>query len=361
MTSTWLVDSHHAQVKVGDCAIHVLLDDDEVTKVVLVDGGTKATTEKNAKNAITAMIEKMLALYRMQEEDFAFNTIIVSHWDEDHYGALVDKIQKDMKEAIDAGEDPADVLHYLWWDPPDKPTTYFYCPNEQQENSKSGKSKSTNGLPAPFRRGLKTNIKDNSMYIEVCIAKDPKTAKEKEWHPFAILKSAQTKLYDVLGVNFFTNEPLDTKGGKPTYSYTPAKLVKDNKPEKVGAPGMYCIGVKNKTFGDSGFEDAVDAPEIVPEGVTKTNQYSIAAVILWPNNIPNDPPKCSHYFAGDADEKRERIYQGWLRDGGITEMTNMKLSHHGSRSSTPLDAVTFLPLNIVMSNPDGSYFHPGKA
>ncbi|RDL32364.1 uncharacterized protein BP5553_08820 [Venustampulla echinocandica] len=355
MASAWLVESHHAQVRTGDCGIHVLLQGKVVKGVVLIDGGTKSTSDKQAKNVVTAMIEKMLAVYNLATKAFKFDTIVMSHWDEDHYGALVDKIKKDMIAAIEKKMDPADALLYLRWDKK-KPSTYFYCPNEDSVFSRNGNSKSLNGLPASFRRGKKTKLKDNSMYIEVCIAKDASTAPDADWYPFAILKSAQNlkNLYDVLGVNFFTN-----KGTKPSKDYTPAKLVEDNKPQETGAPGIYCIGVKNNTFGDSSSEDPVGAPEIVPEGVTKTNQFSIAAVILWPAINPKDPPKCTHYFAGDADEKREAMYQGWLREGGVTKMTNMKLSHHGSRSSTPADAVTFLPLNIVMSNPTGSYFHPG--
>lgn len=137
----------------------------------------------------------------------------------------------------------------------------------------------------------------------------------------------------------------------------PADLLKTNPPEdpEDGRPGMYCIGVMEQTF-----PYASKLPMIIPEGVTKTNKVSIAAMIMWDNGA-GKPPRCSHYFAGDASDRPEAEFVAWLKAGDVTRVTSAKLSHHGSRSSTPLTMLeTFQPSNIIISNPNGRYFHPGK-
>ncbi|KAI1872499.1 hypothetical protein JX265_005379 [Neoarthrinium moseri] len=349
MPDTWCVDSHHVSVKVGDCAVHLLVKNSgkknqEVWGAVLVDGGTSSLNPNlvSSKNAIESITAKLSKLYRLKQLNY--ETIVVSHWDEDHYGGLVDLIYKDALKAENDKKKLYEVMDYLMWkdEGGEKvPGTYFYCPNEKESHSSTGKTKTLNGLPARFRR--------NGIYIEVCTDADPDRS-TGDWYPFAILKSAEDNLYDVLGVNFFEN-----KGLKPPVGpLTPVQLVNSNPPGEAGWPGMYCIGVKNQTFKQP---KSSGIPEIVPEGVTKTNQFSIAQVILWPDGT--NPPKCSHYSAGDADEKRERLYMAWLYSQGVKRITNMKLSHHGSRSSSPQETPMFQPVNIVISNPTGSYFHPG--
>jgi hypothetical protein len=105
---------------------------------------------------------------------------------------------------------------------------------------------------------------------------------------------------------------------------------------------------------------------VVPENPTTTNCFSIAAMILWPSG------RCSHYFAGDADEESEENFLTWFSGGKpydpSVRIVSMKASHHGSRSSTPVaghywydNFFSFLPKNIIISNPSGRYFHPSES
>ena len=358
MATYWAVESHHASVKVGDCAIHMLVKiyeerdkpiQREAQRAVLIDGGTSSVNPQltACKNAVESLVNKLTILYQLKP--LKLHTVVVSHWDEDHYGGLEDLIWKDMLKVVTENKKPSEVLTYLLWETigtTEIPKTYFYCPNEAETRSKSGKTKSLNGLSPHFRRGTGPN----AAFIEVCTDKKPDPNKiTGTWKPFAILRSAElsNNLFNCLGANFFENTLLASNPGKTT----PAQLMQKNPPGTLGWPGMYCIGTMNQTFSSGGVD-------IVPEGVTKTNQYSIAAVILWGNS--DNPPRCSHYFAGDADDARETMYLSWLSTGGVKKTTSMKLSHHGSRSSTPRMAYDFGPTNIIISNPTGLYFHPGK-
>ena len=344
MSSGIYVTSYHINVKVGDAAIHLVIKgssgNEEVLRAVLIDGGSSKRNDILGKdNALKRMIDRLSKLYGTV---LAFDTIVISHWDEDHYGGLVDLLRADMVKAVESNEQPSKVLTYLKWkreNNEEVPETYLYCPNEASGGV------SVNGLPRFFRRGPDPTT---GIFVQVCTDKDAKKD-TGSWKSFARLRSAEkaSDLYTVLGTNFFANKELTNNPGK----VTPAELMVKNPPES-GWPGMYCIGVKNKTF------EMSKPPRIIPEGVTKTNQWSITCVILWPS-AGGGPPKCSHYSAGDADEKREAEYMEWLQVGGITSMTNMKLSHHGSRSSTPLTSNQLFPVNIIISNPTGYYFHPG--
>ena len=342
MSASIYVTSYHINVKVGDAAIHLVIKgsggQEEILRAVLIDGGSsKRNAILGKDNALKRMIDRLSTLYGTV---LAFDTIVISHWDEDHYGGLVDLLRADMKRAVETSVQPSKVLTYLKWKTENNeevPETYMYCPNEA--------GKGVNGLPESFRRGPEPTT---GIFVQVCTDDDP--SKDKgSWRSFARLRSAEKTgdLYTVLGANFFTNTELPNNPGK----ITPAELVAKN-PPPLGWPGMYCIGVKNTTF------EMNKPPRIIREGVTKTNQWSITCVILWPN--AGSPPKCSHYSAGDADELRESTYMEWLQAGGIAGMTNMKLSHHGSRSSTPLTSNQLSPVNIIISNPTGLYFHPGQ-
>ena len=338
------VESHHVNVDIGDCAVHILCESDAasgktVKSAVLIDGGTSSPSDNAPRN----IINKLTVLYKLSKK-LTLQTIIVTHWDEDHYGGLRDLISQDMKKAIKDGLSPSKGLDYLLWDPANgTPQTYFYCPNENVTKLLK------KGLAGGFRRGTKPN----EQYIEVCVSEEPQG---EIWKPFAILRSADNDVYTVLGVNFFSNNKLSSRPG----AITPAGLLRLHNLEP-GTPGMFCIGVKYQTFG-------VEPPKIIRESGSETNQSSIAAAILWAPQVSDTKPvKCSHYFAGDADDDREKRYLGWLGQSDaqsekdkVTQISNIKLSHHGSRTSTPLPIVNFKPKNIVVSNPKGRYIHPGR-
>ncbi|MCJ1434524.1 hypothetical protein MMC27_003893 [Xylographa pallens] len=365
--ATWVVESHHINVKVGDCAIHLLLkknlvpSKDQIHSAVLIDGGTASrkipgldAIAVDYDSPVRRMVNWINASGRYAFTNGAtslqFDTIVMSHWDEDHHGGLVNTLIEDAQDALAKNTNIA----YLKWssDTPPKPLTIFWCPNVK--SSAGSGAKKLNGLP---RRLSRTTVGTSAEYIQV----EVKSA--KLWYAFAELRYADgavnpanpNPVWNVLGVNFFNNAAATTQG----IAMKPSDLLKYNPPNSTqppdGRPGMYCIGVLQATFVLPGLVG------VVPNsGVTATNRVSIAAAIMWSNQTSADnPPRCSHYFAGDLEDNFEQKVVYWLKEGGIDRITSMKLSHHGSHSSTPMNMVrNFSPMNVIASNPNGGYFHP---
>ncbi|KAK6524174.1 hypothetical protein TWF694_005834 [Orbilia ellipsospora] len=368
--SVWFVESHHINVKVGDCAIHLLLKSGipplEVHAAVLIDGGTASrkipgldVIAVSYDSPITRMVTffNKSGRYKFPNatNTLQFDTIVMSHWDEDHHGGLVNTLIEDAQAAINSGTN----ISYLKWSTasPPQPLTVFYCPNVK--STKGSGANKLNGLPGRLSR-----TPGPPELIQVAVPIKSK----KVNYPFAQVKYADGAydattnphpVWNVLGVNFFNN----VKSNNPGDPAKPQDLLKNNPPNSTqpadGRPGMYCIGVLETTF------DLPGIVGIVPSsGVTKTNRVSIAAAIMWPSKVNADsPPRCSHYFAGDLEDNFEQKVVNWLIKGGIERFTSMKLSHHGSHSSTPMNLVTGMlgnlaPMNIIASNPNGGYFHP---
>ncbi|KFA67848.1 hypothetical protein S40285_10706 [Stachybotrys chlorohalonatus IBT 40285] len=85
MALLWRVESHHANVKVGDCTIHMLV---EITKpgmnnerknvcnYMLIDKGTISDDVGKYDNATASMTAKMRKLYT--ENKVTFDVIIIT-------------------------------------------------------------------------------------------------------------------------------------------------------------------------------------------------------------------------------------------------------------------------------------------
>ena len=314
--SSWLVESHHINVKVGDSAIHLLLkttgsSKGEIHSAVLIDGGT-ASRKIPGLDAIAVSydspIRRMINwintsgayTFMNAEKTLQFDTIVMSHWDEDHHGGLVNTLIEDAQAALKANT----TISYLKWsdDTPPEPLTMFYCPNTK--SSAGSGAKKLNGLPTRLQRTTGT-----PECIQVLVPNGSSKVKIK--YPFAQIlyadgakdsKTNPNPVWNVLGVNFFNNVKASNQGA----AMKPSDLLKNNPPNSTnpadGRPGMYCIGVLQTTF------KLPDIVEIVPNsGVTGTNRVSIAAAILWPDQTNADlPPRCSHYFAGDLEDDFEQ-------------------------------------------------------
>jgi hypothetical protein len=392
MPPRWAVESFHITVRVGDSAIHLLVDESvspkRIYSAVLVDGGTKPGQKKPDNQTRVLPIINWIntsGKYSFPEgtTSVKFDSIVVTHWDEDHYGGLLDLMIR-ATMATRTSNFIIPWLKYTGTGADARPATVFYCPNTDQKEDE------LNRYPKNFR--LVDVAPAPRRVIEVRYLKE-------QWAAFAIFKTARSAsphdtivtntVRQVLGVNFFNGSALENDATGIT---SPSVLLEENPPDpNDGRPGMYCIGVlqnsfqqlesmkegqiissksgKDKEIVSSAFEDDDDddddegPPDIIPEDPTETNKISIAAAILW----PGDPPRCSHYFAGDADEDSEVLYQEWLTEPSpttrkaIKTLTSMKASHHGSRSSTPLKWFEFNPTNIIISNPDKGYYHPSKS
>ncbi|KAF7563164.1 hypothetical protein G7046_g951 [Stylonectria norvegica] len=384
--SKYEVRSLYANVGCGDAAIHCLFEDEyTIVSAVLIDGGSNMsktidTGDGYQKNPIIRMLAWINAQgYKFLEDAdrtitydcLKFSTIIITHWDEDHYNGLVSALQLGYTER--ANTPP---ISWLKWAPDNKtPRTALYCPNVSSYRGSMVSNKDKRNGPHEKLFALEDD--------ETIIAF--KIAKIKKYINFATFSHAELDRFAVLGVDFFSNNKMPPSPTRPTDRYTATQMMDENKPrpykdtgEYPDRPGMYGVGVLRRSLfppqpNDPGYrpyglsnqasKDTVfDGPNVgvvADENVTMTNKISIAACILW--NMPGfDPPiRCSHYFAGDADERSEQQFAIWLAGSGIKTITSMKLSHHGSKSSTPLNMLTqFKPLNVIASSPFNKYFHP---
>jgi hypothetical protein len=375
--NNWNVDSYHINVAIGDSAIHLLqnVNTHQVESAVLIDGGTAMEKHKDPRfpeslraiNPVRMTIERIDQenIYKFPSNYLQFDTIVLTHWDEDHYGGLVDLLRSDSR---DPSVFQNRIYRYLKYGRDQQgntvPITVMYAPNlEGGINAKGEPNKDYNGMHRvwfaydPATHFVSINLSDN-----------PKD--NPQFHPFAVFKHAGDEnatgvnygsTYSVLGTNFFNNISLQ----KEPEIMLPRELLQANPPWGArtadGRPGMYCVSVQQKVF------PYPKLPVIVKERITKTNRVSIAAVIMWGDG--KSRPQVSHYFAGDLDETNEANLFYWLLRGEVFRIPSMKLSHHGARSSTPFlyynnkNRTVFdvlRPANIIISNPNGSYFHPGK-
>lgn len=345
-TIQWIVKSYHINVAVGDCAIHLLLGPAtnsrlySVHAAILVDGGTDRSRNPNLQsfNALAKvttpllhMIDKINSDSSYQwvnaEKRLVFDSIIVTHWDEDHYGGLSASFAMSLNKDY--------TIPYLRYEDGDyqKPRTYLYAPNIVGDGT----------------------VRYNGMSPKwTCEGYDQPIFFAKTGIPFALFRYCKDDTgVGVIGANFLNNTVLRN----PATGSTVSKLIQSNPPSSNadGRPGIYCVGVRQTSF-PSGL------PMIIQENPTVTNKVSIAAMIIWPTNKdPSVPPRISHYFAGDMDEQSESKVLDWLVLSGVESVGTVKLSHHGSRSSTPLRLFQVMkPTNIIISNPKGKYFHPSK-
>ena len=188
---------------------------------------------------------------------------------------------------------------------------------------------------------------------------------------------------NILGTNLLENVPLPSDVSLDDIT-SPLVLYQKNPPPggetDAKRPAIYCVGVNQTTFPSTGSGTGTSTPSLMKKGdddrlnkpripgqvhivdlnvTTKTNLVSIFAMVIWDNG------HISHYFAGDADFVMERQVKDWSGTSGDFKtlggsITTIKLSHHGSRWSTPTDLLdNYLPMNIIVSC-GREYGHPGE-
>lgn len=331
--TTYGIDSYHIAIGIGDAAIHLLVQNPDtssaaVLRAILVDGGlSDNNVVKNIKWTMSSIVRK----YKISTSVLQFDAIVITHWDADHYKGIDGLINDDIKQQKDANpsvdlntlliqfmkygtagrSDPQTVLYAPYWDPP-----------------KAG----LNGRPKTFEDGGGTMNYDYDTGTLNGICKLNYTS--------------------VLGVNFLENS-VYTSGD----TSSPKALFNANPPIDTAMPGIYCVGTNSKRYlkvKTKGIVEIVNLP-----GTTSTNKASIFAMVIWKDG------RLSHYFAGDADYGMEGDVAQWSGTSGDTTVTggsivSMKLSHHGARSSTPVDIVKlYSPQNIIISC-GADYGHPCK-
>ena len=344
--ATYRVDSYHIALQVvGDSAIHLLVQEnqpsDTVAWAMLVDGGSGAghlqiqSTIQWIQNSGKYSINNTTTPLR-------FDAVIISHWDSDHYDGVINLIKADL-DAQGGGDVTNRMVSFFYYDKthnPRVPKTILYCPAAGYP-AKGGKrftaSAKANTNPAKTSTNF---VYDNKQCNEICqIRIEPLSA------------GAAT----LIGLNLLTETPIApaVKVGSPT------DLVMENIPSP-GQPGIYILAASTRTIVSKSatltsnlrFPGGVGVVDESKKG-TPTNTSSIACMIIWPR--PGELARLSHYFAGDMYWDLEDQLRIWTGTSGDRDkvghyVKSMKLSHHGSKTSTSTMMIKmFNPSNLIAS------------
>ncbi|KAH8702266.1 hypothetical protein BGW36DRAFT_445863 [Talaromyces proteolyticus] len=358
MTDPWRVESYHVAVSIGDAAIHLLVNEPAagkatVERACLIDGGE--TDGLQPLSLTIRWIERHHSLENLQ-----FDSVVVTHWDSDHYKGVVALINDDLEKQFEDLKKkydpvPADKVaelkcKYFKYDKSSKCLTTFYAPywdgfarkdfgggwtsavvleseGDDPKEKKPVKAQDrpdnlTENTDDPKNRLLNFGLMKNST------GKLMYDSSGKPYFANGICKLRYTPI-ELIGVNFFNN----INGFNETSKYQDAKdraaLVGqvDWKEAPVGVVCLAslngCIGDSDPTFqigkkkalGDPSF-DKPPPPDVVNDKkCSKNNWASICAIVIWQNQ------NVSHYFAGDAPWFIENRLAKWLN----TTVPKMKL------------------------------------
>ncbi|KAL8792181.1 MAG: hypothetical protein Q9195_005203 [Heterodermia aff. obscurata] len=111
------VHSHHININIGDSAIHLLVDDSTavdnstdpakwpvIYKAVLIDGG-----KTTGKVPILECVKRIQASYTFAPSKtpgtLQFDAVMITHWDDDHWGGVQQLIRESIEETLKARSD----------------------------------------------------------------------------------------------------------------------------------------------------------------------------------------------------------------------------------------------------------------
>ncbi|KAJ4030770.1 hypothetical protein NW761_013349 [Fusarium oxysporum] len=330
----YAVLSYFINVGQGDSAVHILksIYSNHVTAAVLIDGGTP-----QAHVAVSTAIAK---IRNEINNIFGFRSIVVTHWDNDHYGGVMQMLYQDWENHRANNV----AMSYVDWN-----ETTLYCP-----------WKAVNTLSYNFPN-IKIELADGGrnylLFFQsatVC------------WDPICRVVVGTY----AIGYNLFTGcqhreeyGRLDTVQPPPdleesldgVYEYAPE--LNDRK-----RPIFLIYGVDGMTFRD---EWAAPSRSWTNRNRNDKNASSIMALVIWPIPFEADDNwqmRVSLYTGGDAEEGLEEAMMGWLgAEGGRSiHLDVVKAGHHGSHFSTTEES--FLHnLQYLVISAGRQYGHPSFA
>ena len=346
--ATYHVDSYHINVGAGDGSIHIFYEFDPgtwkrtVVKALIIDGG-KANDEVKDKFKRTILdIERKYECQGTKNNQFGrpmllFDGYIITHWDADHHEGVVALLQDDVI-SIDGNLKNLRLRRALYH-PQGLPLSFFFAPHfTEKQHSGVGDVGKVKKLDDTLR------LDEKQEYLDIKYKKTGEFAER--------MLKARVKTTDLLGRNFFDGGDNQLNGNGAGSIDSIETLLSVNKPynpypdrlPQATVPGMYCVAVNQFVLGQASIQ------------TTPTNKSSICCLVIWGNG------HCSHYLAGDADSDYEEEIEKWTRqNGNARQITSMKLSHHGAKTSTPDILLRhFDPRNIIVSAGGGGYGHPRR-
>lgn len=366
------VDSYHINVEMGDGAIHLLLQLTEpdgdflvparVLSAVLIDGGhNRHAGLQNLKDTIQTIIDLGYddkdgnpIDNRDESHCLKFDAIIVTHWDQDHWYGMVRLFMDDVVAQIDAGR-PVDEVEcrYLRYNGPPgvgtgDPESVLYVPywdftpgtaTSEEKGAYEGFSNLTGVGPAPSQFSIcDFDVEEHDGGIGRGIIPN-------------FLKVRIHTTWSFLGTDFFSGDEINP-AQVPNIAHPQQLITQPVHHTRINGqmrPGMYCIAAYRQYMGPP-------LLEVVDKLNTRTNQLSVASMIIWPDL------QLSHYFAGDLSYDMERKLVVWSGANGTAgrRVSAMKASHHGAATSTPVELLeNFDPRAIILSA-GNDYGHPRK-
>ncbi|KAF2273527.1 uncharacterized protein EI97DRAFT_435947 [Westerdykella ornata] len=364
------VHSYHLNVGAGDSAIHLLVETTSsaagdvwtVNRAVLVDGGRGIGFP-----ALVSAIDQLPTWYTITttfggHPQLQFDSIVVTHWDDDHYTGIERLLSSDLQDqwkAAGSTTSPKDLRsRYMKYDmsaTPPEPQTFFYAPYWEagDTNDKKGKPR-----PPGHISSWRKKVDGTAEFLDVCVGK---VKADGDWvHKVAILctetgyEKSDPKV-GMIGRDLFTNSP--RVKADLTKIGAPAELLSAT----TTAPGLFCIGADSIVIGHGNVLEAPGTPDmpIVIEGGENTpvNRASIICVILAPNGT------VLHYFGGDVAFESEKLLVGWFHKSTTPpslppRILALKLGHHGAATSTPTAMLKELRPTTVVASCGSEYGHP---
>jgi len=111
-TEVWRVHTWQLNIGVGDSAIHLLVDERAglggtpkpvVQRAVLIDGGEGLDSWEKIWSAMTK-IEEVYAFPLAANNQLRFDSIVITHWDSDHYQGILGLLQADYRNTIETDQ-----------------------------------------------------------------------------------------------------------------------------------------------------------------------------------------------------------------------------------------------------------------
>ncbi|KAM6535497.1 hypothetical protein FALCPG4_005055 [Fusarium falciforme] len=322
--------SYFINVGVGDSAVHILRQRNKpgVEAAVLIDGGrsTSATTVKGAIDSIRAELHSK----------FSFTSIVVTHWDLDHYAGLMNLLYNQWKEIQKTPQLPDWITPYIHSE-----TTTFYCPWKDvialgsiNDNMKVGLDEKKACYWLFFR------LSSTSKWRSVCRA----------------VVSTYAMGYDL----FAAPQHIDKTLTKPSMWPSSLSQVYSDAPELLAfeRPIFLVYGVDGLSF-----RHGIDqwTPPSATTSVSKNNS-SIMALVIWPEPVATEPMRVSLYTGGDVEQvPMEDDLVEWLVDGPRElKLDVVKASHHGSHYSTS-EKLLMQKLQYLVISAGNQFGHPSFA
>jgi hypothetical protein len=397
------VDTYQVAVDNGDCSIHLLVlrptsgrrygPRGTILRAILMDGGNSSTVSGvDASTSIRATIEDIEDLYYQQNlfngldeplghhNRLKFHTWIVTHWDADHWMGAMQLLVSEMA-AYDKKQSA-----YLWYETDHshkisaqkkyghevkypfsmtnptlekRPRSVLYCPTwcwapkPAPSNFTGGPTDATKtsgtfsaGLlrPKEMIDSLKLEFLECPNSIKVCYGPD-----------------------ELIGRDFWTNQKVPSPVNNIKHiSQVEQALSRNslqsldpnfrNRPKFETWPIFFCFGAAGTVIGDA----TKPLPTKTEGEETPANRSSIMSLLYWPA-MNGTPESISMYWSGDAVKSIETTFAKKVTSFlGNRRVGILKLSHHGSQHSTPMELLDALkPCRFIVSaGSHRKYEHP---